>query len=352
MSNESSEEKTEPGSDKKLRDARQKGQMAKSQDMITALVVLASTVYLGLSAQTMAVRAIDLFDRVALILGAPDMKFSEVWGAVVVEALDALMSTTFPLFVLIVLVVFIGNVLISKGIVFSTEPIKPDIKRVDPISGFKRLFSLRNVVEFLKALLKVAALSVAFFMAYKKSLPFLFGAPSCGADCLLASFNHLFIPIAITAILAFLGTGILDLLLQKWLFARDMRMSHSEVKRERKDMDGAPEIRKERHRQRMATQAGSSARGEHMASVMIGSEKGWIVGIRYIRGETKVPVVVHVVPPDKAAQAWAQRHEKSAPYVYDPSLAGEVARQCSLGEPLPERHFGRVAEVLVKVGLI
>lgn len=352
MSNDSSEEKTEPGSDKKLRDAREKGQVAKSQDMITALVVLVCTVYLSMAAPGMAVRAIELFDKVAESLASPNQPFEDRWRGIVAQALDVLLSATFPLFLLIVFVVFLGNVLIIKGIVFSVEPIKPDIKRIDPVGGFKRLFSLRNLVEFIKALLKVTVLGVAFFLVYRRSLPFLLGAPSCGADCLLASFNYLFVPIAFTAILAFFLTAVLDLLLQKWLFARDMRMSHSEVKRERKDMDGSPEIRKERHRQRMAMQAGSTARGEHMASVMLGSEKSWIVGLRYKRGETKVPVLVYVVPPDQAPSFWAQRHGKDMPHVYDPVLAGDLARQCSMGEPVPERYFGRVAEILVKVGLI
>lgn len=351
MSNDSSEEKTEPGSDKKLRDARQKGQVAKSQDMVTALVVLACTVYLAMSAQTLTLRTIDLFEQVATALAAPDMAFSETWRMIVAEATDVLMSATLPLFLLIVFVVLIGNVLILKGMLFSTEPVKPDFKRIDPVGGFKRIFSLRNVVEFLKALFKMVALGAAFFVVYRQSLPFLFGAPSCGAGCLLASFNYLFIPIAVMAILAFFVTGLLDLLLQKWLFGRDMRMSHSEVKRERKDTDGSPEIRKERHRQRMAMQAGSSARGEQMASLMIGGE-GWLVGVRYVRGETKVPVVVLKIPPDAAREAWARRDEKSVPHVFDPMLADEIGRLCSPGEPVPERHFGRVAQMLVKAGLI
>lgn len=352
MSNDTSEEKTEPGSEKKLQDSRRKGQAAKSQDMITALVVLACTVYLGFCLPNIAGRVTDLFYAVAQALDTPDTVFAQTWPVIVGKGLDVLVAATFPLFALIVLVVVVSNLIILRGFMFSADPIKPDFKRLDPVAGLKRLFSARHVVEFLKALVKVVALGSAFFLVYRHSLPFLFGAPVCGMRCVVVSFKVLFLPIAITAILAFLLTGLIDILLQQWLFARDMRMSHSEVKRERKDSEGAPEVRKERHRQRVSSQASSSARGEHMASVMIGASNDWIVGVRYVRGETKVPVLVHVVSPEQALQAWAQGNERGIPHAYAPGLSGEIARRCTLGEPLPERYFGAVAEILVKEGLI
>src|SRR5690606_6407578 len=112
------------------------------------------------------------------------------------------------------------------------------------------------------------------------------------------------------------------------------------------------ELRKERHRQRLAVQSASSARGEHMASFMVGASNGWIVGLRYVRGETKVPVLVHVVSPEQSSQAWQQRNGQSIPYVYDPALSKDIARRCSPGEPIPERFYGLVAEILVQEGLI
>lgn len=352
MSNDSSEEKSQPGSEKKIRDARKKGQVPKSQDMITALVVFSCVVYLGVTAGTLVKNVNGLIEDVSVTFDSVNMVFAETWPGLVAKALDVLMSATFPLLIIIVFVVLMGNIIILKGVPFSAHPVKPDVKRLNPVDGFKRIFSMRNFLEFLKAIFKVLLLGTAFILVYKNSLPILFGASTCGIQCIYASFKYLFIPITITAVLAFFISGVFDLLLQKWLFSRDMRMSHSELKRERKDTDGSPEIRKERNRQRVALQASSAARGAHMASVMIGGPNSWIVGLRYRQGETKVPVIVHVVPSEQAGQVWFSENKGERPYVYDPALANEIARRSNIGDALPDLFFERVARILVKEKLI
>jgi len=352
MSGDSSEEKSQPGSQKKIQDSRRKGQAPKSQDMITALVVLVCTIYLGFSAPQIAARVRSLFQEISDALGDRHQAFAQVWPSLVAKALDVLMTATFPILIIVVCVVVLGNLVILKGFLFSVDPVKPDFKRLNPVEGFKRLFSARNLVEFLKSLFKVLVLGTAFILVYKTSLPYLFGAPACGQQCIYMSFRYLFIPLSITAILAFFVTGLIDLLLQRWLFARDMRMSHSELKRERKDTDGSPEIRRERTRQRNALQSSSSARGAHMASIIVGAENAWTVGLRYRRGETKVPVVVVVAPPESSSQLWAPQNRYGMPYIYDPALAREITRRTAVGEALPEQFFDRVARILVKEGLI
>ncbi|AHG62181.1 EscU/YscU/HrcU family type III secretion system export apparatus switch protein [Advenella mimigardefordensis] len=352
MSDKSSEEKSQPASEKKLRDSRKKGQVAKSQDMITALVVLACVAYLSYFAGDVSARVLALFQQVADALASRNMVFTETWPTLLGAALDLLMRTTFPLLLVIVLVVILGNMIIQKGFLFSVDPVKPDFNRLNPAEGFKRLFSARNLVEFLKAVFKVAALAAAFVFVYRASLPLLFGAPACGVDCIFESFKVLFVPITLTAVLAFFISGLVDLLLQRWLFAREMRMSHSELKRERKDIDGSPEIRKERNRQRRASQVASSARGAHMASVIVGGPGNWIVGLRYRRGETKVPVIVHVVQPGSSEEAWFAQQRETTPLIHDPGLAADIARRARVGDALPDAFFERVARILVKEGLI
>ncbi len=352
MSNDSSEEKSQPGSDKKVRDSRKKGQAPKSQDMITALVMFSCTAYLAFSASRIATSVQGLFQEVSDALASTDMVFGETWTLLTAKGLDVLMTATFPLLIIIVFVVVIGNLLILKGFIFSVDPVKPDFKRLNPAEGFKRMFSARNVVEFLKSLFKVVALGAAFIVVYSASLPYLLGAPACGAACIFASFKYLFVPISAIAILAFFVTGLIDLLLQRWLFARDIRMSHSELKRERKDTDGSPEIRKERNRQRNTQQGSSSARGIHMASIVVGAEDDWTVGLRYRRGETKVPVVVYIAAPHAAAQVWEPGNRPAIPYIHDPALARDITRRATIGEPLPDMFFERVARILVKERLI
>jgi len=352
MSESSSEEKSQPGSAKKLRDARRKGQVAKSQDFVTALVVLACTVFLGFASAHAVARVRGLLDAAAGAYGPGAPSFALAWPPLAAQAIETLAAVGLPLVLATVAVVFVGNLAILRGLVFSADPVKPDVDRINPASGFKRVFSLRNVVEFLKSLFKLLVLGAAFVLVYRHSLPLLLAAPQCGAGCIYAAFKVLLHPLAITAVLAFLATGLVDLLIQHWLFARDMRMTHSEQKRERKDTEGSPQIRKERQRQRSQSQASASVRGLEHASLIIGSEQGWVVGVRYARGQTKVPVIVFIAPPERSAQAWHGDAAQGIARVRSPDLASAIARSTVPGDPLPERFFRQVADLLVATRVI
>ncbi|TLX58664.1 translocation protein in type III secretion system, RhcU, partial [Stutzerimonas nosocomialis] len=277
---EPSEEKSQPASQKKLRDARQKGQVAKSQDMVSAMSLLGCTLCLVVLVPRAEAQLRELIDLAALIYVEP---FATVWPRLLDSAQQLVLALTLPLFAVTLGTSVLTNVITMGGALFSVEPVKPDFQRINPADGLKRIFSMRNLVEFLKGLFKVVALASAFYVVGRLALQALLSSSACGAGCIEATFHALLTPLVVTVILAFLLVGGLDILMQRWLFGRDMRMTRSEHKRERKDVEGDPLIKRERNRLRQQMQALGTARvGVAQATLMVAGAEGWLVGLRYV----------------------------------------------------------------------
>ncbi|WP_462383560.1 EscU/YscU/HrcU family type III secretion system export apparatus switch protein [Pseudomonas sp. Marseille-QA0892] len=344
-----SEEKSQPASEKKLREARQKGQLSKSQDMVTAMVMLVCTLCVTWLVADIEGRVRQFLFLVGRIYVEP---FASVWPRLQAEATGLLLASTVPILVATVATVILTNIVTMRGMVFTGEPIKPDPKRIDPVAGFKRMFSMRSITEFLKSLFKVSLVAVAFVLVYRTGLQALMESSRCGAPCIYSSFTALLTPLVITALIAFLLVGGLDVLVQRWLFQREMKMTKSETKREHKDTEGDPLIKRERRKLRQEMQHSTAKVGLDHANLVIGQAGGWAVGLRYVRGQTPVPVVVCRAAPDQSAALLERATSLGLPQSQDAALAQGIAQRAPAGSPLPDRYFQQVADILVAARLI
>ncbi|MDU8644092.1 MULTISPECIES: EscU/YscU/HrcU family type III secretion system export apparatus switch protein [Pseudomonas syringae group] len=346
---ESSEEKSQPASDKKLRDARKKGQVAKSQDLVSGMVILMCTLCISVLLPKARAQVEALIDLTALIYIEP---FAEVWPRLLDHAEQIVIGITVPVVAVTVSAVILTNIVTMRGVVFSIEPIQPDIKRINPTEGFKRIFAMRNLIEFLKGLVKVVLLALAFYVVGRQALQALMESSRCGEGCIESTFYLVLKPLVFTVLAAFLLVGAVDVLMQRWLFGREMKMSHSEQKRERKDIDGDPMIKRERQRQRREMQALATKLGLGRASLVIGDSGGWVVGVRYVRGETPVPIVVCRASSQDSSTLLAEALSLGIARWPDASLAEMIARRSVAGDPVPENTFQAVADALVAQRLI
>ncbi|TKJ68996.1 translocation protein in type III secretion system, RhcU [Pseudomonas viridiflava] len=346
---DTSEEKSQPATDKKLRDARKKGQVAKSQDLVSGVVILLCTLCIAVLLPRARAQVEALIDLTANIYIEP---FADVWPRLLDHAEQIVLGITLPVVAVTVSAVILTNIVTMRGVVFSVEPVKPDIKRIHPGEGFKRIFAMRNLIEFLKGLVKVMLLALAFYIVGRQALQALMESSRCGAGCIESTFYLVLKPLVFTVLAAFLLVGAVDVLMQRWLFGRDMKMSRSEQKRERKDVDGDPLIKRERQRQRREMQALATKLGLGRASLMIGIGGNWVVGVRYVRGETPVPVVVCRSSPEESVQLLAQAAPLGIAVWADAGLAEQIAKRSVAGDPVPENTFQAVADALVAHRLI
>jgi type III secretion protein U len=341
------EERNLPASAKKLRDARRKGQVSRSQDLVSAAGVSAAIAYVGMRAELIAHQW-----REILLLAADvqDHAFSEAVRELV-SALFALFArTVLPLLLVVTASGVFASVMATRGFVFSLDPIKPKFENVNPATGFKRILGLKSWVELVKTVVKALLLGSALLVVLLGTWDTLVRLPVCGVKCIGFVFGSLTKLLLGTAVGIFLAAGLADLLIQRWIFLRDMRMTQTEAKRELKDQEGSPQIRgaHQRHRQEAATE---TRLGVARATLIVkGRETA--AGLRYVRGETGVPVVVCRGGADTAQAIVDAARALSIPIVADAGLAKALATHVRLGAPVPSRYFERIAKAFLAAGMI
>ena len=148
MANDESEEKNLPASQKKLNDARRKGQTSNSKDFVSGFTLLAAVLYLLNQWPMMRDRLVGLIDVVS---SSADRPFAETWPRAVYGTLDVLVMTTVPLLALVFAVAVVMGMAATGGPVFSFESVKLQFDHISPMKGAKRIFSSKNVMEFAKS---------------------------------------------------------------------------------------------------------------------------------------------------------------------------------------------------------
>src|SRR5215475_6342131 len=270
MANDESEEKTLPASQKKLTDARRKGQTSNSKDLVSGFTLLAAVLYLLFRWPMMRDRLIQLIDVVS---AATEQPSTEAWQRAVYSTIDVLVTATVPLLVVVCAVAVVMGMAATQGPVFSFESVKLQLDHISPMKGAKRIFSTKNVIEFVKSLVKVVVLTAAFWAVLRGFIGPLFQTPSCGEGCLGQMVVSTLQPLAVTAVIAFVIIGVLDMPLQRHLFLKEMRMNLTEKKKEMKEQDGNPLIKAERRRlQFMFAGAKKIRKGVRHAAVVVAQE--------------------------------------------------------------------------------
>ncbi len=343
---EEAEEKRLPASDKKLRDAKRKGQVSQSRDFVSGFGLCAVLAYVYLVWPTASAHFSELVDTITDY----NVPFSEILQRSGRHAFFLLMYITVPMVAIVVAVTLVFGMLATFGPVFSFETIKPQFDHINPAKGLQKIMSLRNVVEFVKGLVKLIFLSTLFVVILVQWLQPLFDAPGCGMSCMTPMLWGVMVPVGVSAALAFLAIGVFDVPLQRWLFLRDMRMTTTEYKREHKDMEGDPLIRQEQRRQRReAVQQPARLGVQNAVIVFAGDELA--VGLRYIKGETPVPTIVAKGQGRAALDMIAQSRSAGIPIVQDTALAQDLFEKTNIGNYVGQNLFSPIVRHLVRHGL-
>jgi type III secretion protein U len=344
---EQSEQKTLPASAKKLRDARVKrGQVAHSKDLVAGISLLVTLGFLFLAWSSIRDRILQLLDAVTAATAQP---FAPASQRAIALSFEVLFTTGAALAVVILVTVVAAGMAASGGPVFSFELVSPKLEHINPVQGAKRIFSLRNLVEFAKGVVKVVSLTAAFWLIVRGFLQPLFLIPACGPTCVAPITFATLRTLAATAAIAFIVIGLIDVLIQRRLFLRDMRMTRTEYKREQKDLEGDPLIRGERRRlyRRLAATRVRIGLRHAVVAVAHGDQ---IVGLRYRAGDTPVPLVVSKGRGELGRRMLGEARELGIPIIDDAALTAMLAERHAVGDMIRREYFGPVAAVLVKAG--
>ncbi|PWB29850.1 flagellar biosynthesis protein FlhB [Stenotrophomonas sp. SPM] len=339
---EGDQDKTEQPTAYRLEEARKKGEVPRSQDVTGALVLVVFASVLALTAADVAhaiARASQALFQVAAGAPAPGMALMRAVAALSTPVGHALA----PLVLALLVVAVLGNVL-QTGLMFTTHPLTPDPKRMNPANAIKRLFALRSLWELGKMAVKFSLLAVLCWMALRHA-PALVemvvrSAPGEVASLLLNGF----IRVSVYVLMILAGVALVDLLFSRRDFMRKMRMSRRELKDEVKRRDGDPGIRS-RRREKLRellkkTQALSQVA---QADLVLTNPTQVAVALRYRPGQTLGPVVVAKGAGLMAAHIRRLAGKHRVPVWPSMALARALYRECDIDQMVPEAQYGALA---------
>jgi len=344
-------DKTEKPTPKKLEDARKKGDVSKSREVTSTVVLVA---WLGLGALLIGfagARLAGLFESLFTIVG-------QGWHTTgYAGAVRALGSQAFELALLLVgaLLVPVAAVglltdFLQAGPVLAFEKVKPNLEHLNPVAGVKRMFSMDNLVEVLKALAKTALLFLVGWLVIKSALPDIVGlarSPNLSPQAVSATLWSLTLKLVAWTVALFALVSALDAAYQRYSFIKKMRMSLRDIKQEVKESEGDPYIKGQRRQLHQEMSQRNQAQAARNANVVVVNPTHVAIAIDYDRETCPVPTIA-AKGEDHVARAMRAAAEKAGvPIVRNVPLARDLLARGEVGEIIPADVFDVIAEVIL-----
>jgi flagellar biosynthesis protein FlhB len=345
--NEDGSEKTESASSKKLQDARNKGNLPRSKDLSSALllIVAAATIY---GTGTLLVRDLAvLFDFNFLVERADVFDLSRMVFHLY-ESVVAMMDSMVLLMSVLAVAGIVGSIALG-GLNFSWEPLTPKLSKMSPIAGLKRMFSVQSLVELFKSIAKVTLVGFVAVVVLNYFLPETLGltfqsiqlAIAHGIDIVIWSF--VFVTLALALIAA------IDVPFQVWSHKEKLKMTKQEVKDEYKQQEGDPLVRgRIRQMQRQAAMNRMMS-DVPSADVIITNPTHFSVALKYDQAGGAAPVLLAKGGDFIALKIREVGNHYDIPVIQSPALARAIYHHTEIGDEIPQGLFKVVAQLLAYV---
>jgi type III secretion protein U len=337
-----SDDKTEQPTEHKLKTSREKGEVARSQDVAVAAAMLAVLITLRATAHSLWDHLQSIF-ALTSDLGQGDLPIPELLRRLQGMLLQGVLAFA-PLPLAGAMGAFVG--LVSHvGFVVAMEAVAPKPEKLDPAAGVKRLFSLKSLLQLLMMVLKATVIGVALWIVVRHLLPLIGGAayqsvPGVGAIAWESVVLVLTIALGVFGVLA-----PVDFMLQKYLFIKGQRMSKDEVKREHKSQEGDPQLKGQRRQIMRENVEGLAPRKAVASAQAVVVNTHYAVAIRYVADETGLPIILAKGVDGQALHIRRLARELGVPIFANPPLA-RALHKVPLGQTIPPELFESVAAVL------
>ncbi len=340
-------DKTEEPTEHKLSEARKKGQVMKSQEVISALLLVATAGVLMAAGPFMLKQIREFTIYTWRLIPTYNMTERSFLGDTI-HIMGTTLLTLAPLLAAAFLMALVANIAQVKFI-FSTEPLKPTLNKINPVEGFKRIFSAKSVMELFKQIAKLTIIGWICYKVVLGVLPELRSAPTLPLAATLGLVGTTIKRLISQVLIGMVVIAAVDYLFQHKQFMKQMRMSMQELKDEYKDTEGNPQV-KAKIRQLMR----QGAQGRMMeevpnASAVVTNPTHYAVALRYQQGTDPVPVVVAKGENLLAQQIKVMAEDHDVPIVENVELARALFKACEIGGAVPTEMYKAVAEVLAYV---
>lgn len=342
-----SDDKTEEPSQRRLDEARERGQVPLSRDVAHAVMLAMATGLTMLAVPALGVQALGTLRWFLQHGDAPSAGLDELRSHLIHLVIGLALVIAVPSlgFVLAAIASTVGQ----QGLFFSAEQLVPKAERISPLAGFAKLFSVQSLLEFLKSAAKLASVGVVAWLQLKDQLVLAVDLPLREpaeiARQLAYLLGHLLLVCAIT-----MGCfALIDLVHQRFAFRRKMRMSRQDLKEEMKQSDGDPAIKQRLRSIRMAKARKRMMADVPSATVVITNPTHYAVALRYEKDQDAAPVVVAKGVDHLAATIRETATKHGVPIIENPPLARALHAMAEIGRPIPTEHYRAVAEVIIMV---
>lgn len=343
-------EKTEEPTAKKLEDARKKGQVMRSTEVVTAATLLAFFFMLKIFVGFIGNRFMTSFRQtIGFISDYTSEPFTLNTARTIIRgSFWNIIVAAFPIMIVGLVVTIVAIVFQVKWKV-TAEPLKPKFDKFNPVTGMKRLFSKDKIMDLFKSIAKVVILAYVVYSYLKNQWPLIYKMYSYTLPQAIAVIGDTVINVGIRISALFAVIALFDLFYQKWKYHQDMMMSKQEVKDEYKNSEGDPKV-KSQQKQRMQ-QASQRRMMQDLpnADVVITNPTHLAVAIQYDKDTNEAPVVVAKGADYLAQKIKDRARENAIEIVENKPLARMLYHNVEIGAEIPPELYQMVAEVLAYV---
>ena len=346
-------EKTEEPTAKKLEDARKEGNVAKSKEIVTSVGMLASFYIIKAFIGDIGYGFMDLyryvFNMIPTYVNPYHLEIS--YNAVYSILIDmVLMSVKLVWHIMLVgfAITIVGYLLQVKWKV-TTKPLKPKFSKINPVSGFKRVFSKQSLVNLLKSLALIIIIGYVVYSTMKDEIYYWYRWYDVSLITAIAKIGDLALGLAIKISGIYIIVGIADFIWQKRKFHNDMMMTKQEVKDELKNSEGDPQVKSQQRRVMQKASMRRMMQSVPDADVVITNPTHFAVALKYDLKIAGAPVVVAKGADYVAQKIKDKAREAQVEIVENKPLARALYANVEIGQEIPEELYQAVAEVLAFV---
>ncbi|MEW6983245.1 flagellar biosynthesis protein FlhB [Colwelliaceae bacterium 6471] len=341
---ESGGERTEEPTEKKLSDARKKGQIARSKELGTMFVLVGTAAALMLvggqlvEAMSIMMKRLFSFSR----LEAMDVHASY---KLISEAVSSVLSPLLWIFAIVAVAAFIGNTMLG-GMSFSWEAMAPKFSKLSPMAGFKRMFGVQAAVEFVKSLMKFFVVSIVAYLLLSGLFNQILGLST---EVIPKNFSHaidLLLWMFMTLTISLVIIAVIDAPYQVWNHNRQLKMTKQEIKDEMKNSDGNPEIKARIRRTQYEMSQRRMMAEVPNSDVVITNPTHYSVALKYDAEAGGAPKLIAKGIDEMAIHIRTIAKEHGIEIIQSPALARSLYYTAEVNEDIPEELFAAVAQVL------
>ena len=348
MAEENKDQKTEEATSKRITDTEEKGNFAHSREINSSFVLLAAVIAFMIIGQQGTRKMLATWYGIFNELHAVQVT-AESLHRILIQVMQNTILIVGPLLIIIMIAGVTANLIQTRGLKFSSHPLIPKFSKLNPLKGVKRIFSKNSAMELFKSLFKISIVTLIAYQIIKgrwDQIPPLMGF---GVGQILLFMGEVALEIMFKVLMVMIFLSLLDYAFQRFTYMENLRMTKHEVKEERKETEGNPQIK-----QRIRTVQMEMARRRMMAAVpeadvVVTNPTQIAVAIKYDSNKFLAPMVVAKGVGKTAERIRKVARENSVPLVENKPLAQVLHKTVEIGQLVPEALYKAVAEILAYV---